>query len=77
MIRRHMTHVRHTLQETGFDVDGREDVDEVPKVDQVGGCSIVAAYHFVLQYACRVPSPPSLMVVVRAGARREKYPRIL
>ena len=37
MIRRHMTHVRHTLQDTGLDVDGREVVDEVPKVDQVGG----------------------------------------
>ena len=37
MIRRHMTHVRHTLQDTGLDADGREVVDEVPKVVQVGG----------------------------------------
>ena len=36
MLRRHITHVRHTLQDTGLDVDGREVVDEVPKVDQVG-----------------------------------------
>ena len=39
MLRRHITHVRHTLQDTGLDVDGREVVDEceVQKVDQVGG----------------------------------------
>ena len=40
MLRRHVTHVRHTLQDTGLDVDGHEvpvvdDEREVPKVDQV------------------------------------------
>ena len=38
MLRKHIAHVRHTLQDTGPDVDGREVVDECgePKVDVCG-----------------------------------------
>ena len=31
MLMRHVTHVRHTLQDTGLDIDARDVVDEVPK----------------------------------------------
>ena len=58
MLRRQVTHARHTLQDTGLDVDGREVVDEVPKVDQVGdaGHAVDAPVERVVEGGEREPS---------------------